>query len=1719
MTTKEISANVVKMASALLCRVISIGLVSSMFLAPLAEAANISSATRAKRAIYQYAYKGDLNALNRLKARGISLDTPDEKGNTALCSAVHFRNVAVYNTLVEAGADLNADCMNDIPKENVDRFCMNQNLADRSICSSVIGGSDGTGISATTLVLDAAAVGVVGVAAAAAISGHGGGGGGEDPSAACTTEADCNNHGSCTDGACVCKDGWSGTHCEIDPACAGIDCGAHGSCSAGACVCTDGWSGTNCEIEPACAGVDCGAHGSCSGGICTCTDDYTGSHCEIAPDTCKDIDCGKHGVCNAGKCTCTEGYSGDFCTIEPDPCYAVSCGAHGTCDPTIIKDGKGTCICEPEWGGDNCEIPPITKVPGTDAILIEEATLCDADKGYMLINGVCTKPFSTYTEGTDTTAISLTPDSSADEWAVVTNVDPTDVKKYPSRSAYLAEFGGSVANEGTIDWTGKTTQQVVMWANGVSKDAITPDGKNVTLSEASSATNTKTGTINATETTTTQAGVIAMKATSAGSIKNDGTINVTSLSPNYSAAMDASRYKENAANSGGNVENTGTINLIAKEKTQQLAGIDSLDRIILNNHGSKINITLDKATDAPTEVGEIVGMRGAMAVNRGTISVAANNTLATEDVIHAAVKAMEAAPNGSVYNDGVINLNLTNIKRSLYGLCTDAGGAGTKAVNNGTINVTGTLFNGKDEAGKEIGKQVYLMGSGDGTTTLINEGTIMVGEQNALDLTDKSGYLDVSNGGYLYVMDGGVQGTLTNNQKINLYLKSSGTSSPFHISAMITLQGSATNNGIIKADLAGSTNSASTFYAMDTSASQVLTLENNGIIEITSSLDKVSLAALNTQNKDALKTNGKMGKIYITSTANNSSMSITEGSGVTTNEGWVKLTHNGGSGNITGVHGGNRGSIYIWANNMIETSNISGGRSSGHVSGAPSADDEKGVIKIELDGSTYGKVYGYEYTGNYDYRLSNYIDITAKNSDRYGDIYVSGMYSSTPSIQAGVIGTGTLVRGGDTYINVYDSPNGTTQVWGLYGVDNSVRNDAVLNLNVTAKNTTSGYATQVIGMETLDTYPRYVHKQYSAINNNTIRIKYEGDTYSQTDTNPNIPFDVVGMATNSYAENKGDITIDTKDAPNAKVAGMVAYNGGVIVNTGKIIFNGNADNFTPFYAVGDREIITSTRKEKDGSITVLSWEKAYATVHNSGKVYINGNKDDDPSKLYTGNFYEGSSDWARSLYNLDEGSGQYVLDDEVRIHDPDRPDLWEWYSSATPAKDEPEEKDVEPTAPDYSASKTYRIAKQMGYISEIGGVFSVEGYQLAGDVTAGASLAMGGNQDVYIGNGQGEGAFIGNGDSSLLNITSESPLFEASYQNNANNANGLDIVLTRKSFNEVVSNDSLAAFLEANYTAGRNEAFFDKLKAFGDKAALSNSLDKLMGKDMLTRFNYEDLTMMRELNFDMNKQLFHNKEQAFSTAGFISPMAFRGDTGSNSRYSLFNKRSGALSVGLGVAFTNIKSNDAHNDDDRQDTMYQLIVPIGYRFNGFNLMTSPRIGYARGTYDRTGFDDQNYDGHIEKRVFGLMNEARYPITLGNWTLEPAAEFNVLGYTQRGHEDAKEYSLYIKSQKTYSVETGLGLYLGQEKELSPNTRLNLLAGVAVYHEFADPYKMELGMAGMDGSFTLRDENRSDNRGVIRLGVDYQRNNYSLYGSVMSYIDREVRSAIKTGFKWSF
>ena len=374
---------------------------------------------------------------------------------------------------------------------------------------------------------------------------------------------------------------------------------------------------------------------------------------------------------------------------------------------------------------------------------------------------------------------------------------------------------------------------------------------------------------------------------------------------------------------------------------------------------------------------------------------------------------------------------------------------------------------------------------------------------------------------------------------------------------------------------------------------------------------------------------------------------------------------------------------------------------------------------------------------------------------------------------------------------------------------------------------------------------------------------------------------------------------------------------------------------------------------------------------------------------------------------------------------------------------------------------------------------------------------------------------IDSADTKGLKLSSQSALFNASLAEN-----GHDVNLTMKSFDEVVKNKSLANFLQNNYAAQNNENLFSSLKSLENVEQLNSGLNDFAGKDLFGRMAFEDLTMLRELNFDMKQKMSGNDNEYFSFNGSTAPFAFDGNSGSNSRWAITGHKDGKHSYAFGFAFSDLNSNDGSSHNNRNEKMFQISLPLGYQTNGFNLTSAPQIGYSYGNYNRKGFDNSDYKGTVSKQMFGLMNEARYPLQFGGWTVAPSAEFNVVNYRLKGSEtDYQPFALRLKSQNNYSVETGFGLYADKNIQLAKESSLKLNGGAAMYHEFANPYALTLGMNGMDGSFTVRDEKRTDSRAVVRTGFEFTQGKLSLLGNLMSYIDSEYRTNATLDLKYNF
>ncbi len=373
-----------------------------------------------------------------------------------------------------------------------------------------------------------------------------------------------------------------------------------------------------------------------------------------------------------------------------------------------------------------------------------------------------------------------------------------------------------------------------------------------------------------------------------------------------------------------------------------------------------------------------------------------------------------------------------------------------------------------------------------------------------------------------------------------------------------------------------------------------------------------------------------------------------------------------------------------------------------------------------------------------------------------------------------------------------------------------------------------------------------------------------------------------------------------------------------------------------------------------------------------------------------------------------------------------------------------------------------------------------------------------------------ENAFNGINDG--IGLTSNSYLFNASLNSTSDTTH--DIVMTMKSFDDVTSNKSLAAFLAKNYAEQNNEAFFNELKSIGSAGAFTSALNHLTAGETLSRFTHEDLTAWRDVNTNMNALMFANMDQPlFQNAGSFNAFSFQNDSSSSAQFALAHKRiSPYAKIGYAMSTTHLSSDD-HRSTTRRNDIFQAFTPIAYDRFGWQLISTPQIGFARAHYSRKGYNGTSYDGVIEKRIAGFMNEARYPVQIGSVTFAPTVELNALVSHQKGNETRKAYSLTMPADTLLSVEAGAGFHLDTQIK-----GFSLTAGTMLYREFADPYNMKVGMNGMDGSFDLFDEQKKY-RAAADFGFGYDAGPLHWYGSLRHFVDTNNRSIMNTGINVHF
>lgn len=1118
--------------------------------------------------------------------------------------------------------------------------------------------------------------------------------------------------------------------------------------------------------------------------------------------------------------------------------------------------------------------------------------------------------------------------------------------------------------------------------------------------------------------------------------------------------------------------------------------------------------------------------------NQGTIKIEGSNTVGM-------------AYAGSTDTDAIINLEsgLINLTGNNHIGMTAAGGVAT---NRGTINVGVKTDDGT------ITASPYSVGMQTTGGIVLNQGTVNVNSANSIGLQSDDANGVITNNGTIYIDDtalnsyaflskagsavNGTTGIVINNQSNTDYMRAEGgeirnngtltiNNSVSNVNAMHVAEGgSALNYGNEQSGVYGTIN-------VGTSSSATGTNNVGMLVDGDEAGSATNEGVINVYSKDSygMKVDNENGSLI-----NNGTINIMAGA-----TGSVAMYGEKGT-----ISNGKKGVINMGVSGTV-------------MKATDATISNEGTITLANTASTA-------------MRITN--NGTAQNAAS-GTINVNGSNSYALAADDGA--TATLNNAGTININ-----NGATGSYAMYGKNATLTNETSGTINVLQSGTTAMF-TQVgkltnkgkINLAAADAIGLYV-TEGQAVNDSgaIIDVNSNGKAMNVVGTGSITNSGTINLnAANAYglyAQNGGTATNSGTIKLNSSGTAYGMYGSGGAKLTNNSSINGKAENAYGMYGSNMTNAgtisITGTgtgasygMRSTGGTVSNTSQievtaSQAYGisltgagTATNSGTITVTGTGSDTSYGMYgsggaklinNGTINVNStSGTAVGMYATGSGSsitntGNIVLNGVSITTD----------YSGTSSSDDPDT-----DATNYTASGCGNFIKvengatfyNNGQVSSAsamnfnlmsaantgtimlarGGSF--EAPEISGEITAAADIVTEGNETTYV----NENSFVGQ--DSGIKLNSGSYLFDAYLV--TNEAGNQDVVMTMKNFADVVDNDSVANFLSSNYTLGTNMDMYSILKAAGDATSFTTAVAEQMGLNLIPSFAKQNMDIVKAVNRHMSQTLFANQSSNDVRAMFDFVYDYREQDGVNmlsgyednaaTAYALFDRKyNNNFRYGLGVSFTRYES-DYDNGSSRDEVVAQVLAPLIYTTEGLKAVSMPRLGIGWGEYKRRiGSDESKAD--VKNYYYGITNEVRKEIDLGTVTLEPTAEFNILGLYQ---DSTKEKNgLEVKSANNLSVEGGIGLYARKSFSIMEENDLTLRAGGSWYHEFNNPYQAARArIAGMLGSYQMDTYDVERDRGIFSVRMDYKHDRFDFYFEANKFLEEDDGYALSAGLGYKF
>lgn len=1118
--------------------------------------------------------------------------------------------------------------------------------------------------------------------------------------------------------------------------------------------------------------------------------------------------------------------------------------------------------------------------------------------------------------------------------------------------------------------------------------------------------------------------------------------------------------------------------------------------------------------------------------NQGTIKIEGSNTVGM-------------AYAGSTDTDAIINLEsgLINLTGNNHIGMTAAGGVAT---NRGTINVGVKTDDGT------ITASPYSVGMQTTGGIVLNQGTVNVNSANSVGLQSDDANGVITNNGTIYIDDtalnsyaflskagsavNGTTGIVTNNQSNTDYMRAEGgeirnngtltiNNSVSNVNAMHVAEGgSALNYGNEQSGVYGTIN-------VGTSSSATGTNNVGMLVDGDEAGSATNEGVINVYSKDSygMKVDNENGSLI-----NNGTINIMAGA-----TGSVAMYGEKGT-----ISNGKKGVINMGVSGTVMKATDATISNEGTITLANTAST---AMRITNNGTAQNAASGtINVNGSNSYALAADDGATATLNNA-GTININNgatgsyaMYGKNATLTNETSGTINVLQSGTTamFTQVGKLTNkgkinlAAADAIGLYVTEGQAVNDsgAIIDVNSNGKamnvvGTGSITNSGTINLNAANAYGLYAQNGGTATNSGTIKLNSSGMAYgmygsggAKLTNNSSIN----GKAENAYGmygsnmTNAGTISITgtgtgasygmrstggtVSNTSQIEVTASQAYGisltgAGTATNSGTITVTGTgSDTSYGMYGSGGAKLInngTINVNSTSGTAVGMYATGSGSSITNTGNIVLNGvsittdysgiSSSDDPDTDATnctsagcGNFIKVEN--GATFYNNGQVSSASAMNFNLM-----------------------------------SAANTGTIMLARGG--------SFEAPEISGEITAAADIVTEGNETTYV----NENSFVGQ--DSGIKLNSGSYLFDAYLV--TNEAGNQDVVMTMKNFADVVDNDSVANFLSSNYTLGTNMDMYSILKAAGDATSFTTAVAEQMGLNLIPSFAKQNMDIVKAVNRHMSQTLFANQSSNDVRAMFDFVYDYREQDGVNmlsgyednaaTAYALFDRKyNNNFRYGLGVSFTRYES-DYDNGSSRDEVVAQVLAPLIYTTEGLKAVSMPRLGIGWGEYKRRiGSDESKAD--VKNYYYGITNEVRKEIDLGTVTLEPTAEFNILGLYQ---DSTKEKNgLEVKSANNLSVEGGIGLYARKSFSIMEENDLTLRAGGSWYHEFNNPYQAARArIAGMLGSYQMDTYDVERDRGIFSVRMDYKHDRFDFYFEANKFLEEDDGYALSAGLGYKF